>query len=76
MCPSGSPFPVRINGGDKKLTVAPSNQYARPSSAHSGGVNVAMCGSEVFFLREDIDYKVYTQLMTTGPPALRRAGHH
>ncbi len=33
--------------------------YARPSSAHSGGVNVAMCGGELFFLRDDIDYKVY-----------------
>jgi prepilin-type N-terminal cleavage/methylation domain-containing protein len=39
-------------------------QYARPSSYHTGGVNVAMCGGEVFFMREDIDYWVYEQLMT------------
>ena len=39
-------------------------QYARPSSYHTGGVNVAMCGGEVFFMREDIDYRVYEQLMT------------
>jgi prepilin-type N-terminal cleavage/methylation domain-containing protein len=37
---------------------------SRPSSAHSGGVNVAMCGGETQFLRDDIDYKVYQQLMT------------
>jgi prepilin-type N-terminal cleavage/methylation domain-containing protein len=39
--------------------------YARPSSGHSGGVNVAMCGGEMLFLRESIDYKVYQQLMTS-----------
>jgi prepilin-type N-terminal cleavage/methylation domain-containing protein len=39
--------------------------YERPSSYHTGGVNVAMCGGEVFFMREDIDYKVYEQLMTS-----------
>ncbi len=39
--------------------------YARPSSFHPGGVNVAMCGGELFFLRDDIDYKVYQQLMTS-----------
>jgi prepilin-type N-terminal cleavage/methylation domain-containing protein len=39
--------------------------YARPSSSHSGGVNVAMCGGEMMFLRDDIDYKVYQQLMTS-----------
>jgi prepilin-type N-terminal cleavage/methylation domain-containing protein len=39
--------------------------YQRPSSYHTGGVNVAMCGGEVFFMREDIDYKVYEQLMTS-----------
>ena len=66
----------RINGimpTDKKFTyqINPINftsqysyYYARPSSYHTGGVNVAMCGGEVFFMRDDIDYKVYEQLMT------------
>jgi prepilin-type N-terminal cleavage/methylation domain-containing protein len=66
----------RINGimpTDKKFTyqITPLNSgnlnsyyYARPSSYHTGGVNVAMCGGEVFFMRDDIDYKVYEQLMT------------
>ena len=58
---------------DKKFTyqITPLNSgnissyyYARPSSYHTGGVNVAMCGGEVFFMRDDIDYKVYEQLMT------------
>jgi prepilin-type N-terminal cleavage/methylation domain-containing protein len=39
--------------------------YSRPSSNHPGGVNVAMCGGELFFMKEDIDYWVYQQLMTT-----------
>ena len=37
---------------------------ARPSSNHPGGVVVAFCGGSTRFLREDIDYKVYWQLMT------------
>jgi prepilin-type processing-associated H-X9-DG protein len=37
---------------------------AKPSSTHSGGVNVAFAGGRVLFLREDIDYKVYRALMT------------
>jgi prepilin-type processing-associated H-X9-DG protein len=39
--------------------------YSRPSSYHSGGVNAAMCGGAVIWLREDIEYKVYQQLMTS-----------
>jgi hypothetical protein len=38
--------------------------YSRPSSFHPGGVNAA-CGGEVIWLREDIQYKVYEQLMTS-----------
>lgn len=50
---------------DSKYTAGTSAKYARPSSAHPGGVNVGMCGGELFFLRDDIDYKVYQQLMTS-----------
>jgi prepilin-type N-terminal cleavage/methylation domain-containing protein/prepilin-type processing-associated H-X9-DG protein len=39
--------------------------YSRPSSNHPGGVNAAMCDASVFFLREDIQYKVYEHLMTS-----------
>ncbi len=43
----------------------PNYFYSRPSSRHSGGVNVAMGGGDAFFMREDIDYLVYQQLMTS-----------
>jgi prepilin-type processing-associated H-X9-DG protein len=39
--------------------------YSRPSSYHSGGVNVAMCDGSLIWLRENIEYKVYEQLMTS-----------
>jgi prepilin-type N-terminal cleavage/methylation domain-containing protein/prepilin-type processing-associated H-X9-DG protein len=38
--------------------------WARPSSSHGGGVNVAFAGGRVLFLRENIDHKVYVALMT------------
>ena len=37
---------------------------ARPSSYHSGGVNVAFGGGRALFLRETIDYQVYIAMMT------------
>ena len=38
--------------------------WARPSSHHSGGINVAFGGGRAMFLRETIDYQVYIALMT------------
>lgn len=57
----------RINGNKNYGPRAPvtSYYYSRPSSNHPGGVNAAMCDASVFFLREDIEYKVYEQLMTS-----------
>ncbi|MEO8494092.1 MAG: DUF1559 domain-containing protein, partial [Planctomycetota bacterium] len=37
---------------------------ARPSSWHSGGVNVVFADKHTIFLSEQIDYDVYQQLMT------------
>lgn len=37
---------------------------ARPSSSHPGGVNSAFVGGNMRFLVDEIDYKVFTQLMT------------
>jgi prepilin-type N-terminal cleavage/methylation domain-containing protein/prepilin-type processing-associated H-X9-DG protein len=56
-----------INGKKDYGPRAPvtSYYYSRPSSWHPGGVNAAMCDASVFFLREDIEYKVYEQLMTS-----------
>jgi hypothetical protein len=38
--------------------------WARPSSNHGGGVNVAFASGRVLFLRETIDYGVFIALMT------------
>lgn len=40
------------------------SQNARPSSEHSGGVNVAFGSGRAIFLRESIDYRVFRALMT------------
>jgi prepilin-type processing-associated H-X9-DG protein len=37
---------------------------ARPSSYHSGGVNVVFAGGRAMFVRESIDYLTYVALMT------------
>ncbi len=74
--PSAPSLAAKINGDkDAKLLIPKWNlgdrtpegnvTYSRPSSNHSGGVNVAMCGGELFFMRDDIDYRVYQQLMTS-----------
>jgi prepilin-type processing-associated H-X9-DG protein len=39
-------------------------RFARPASNHSGGVNIAFCDTHTEFVREDIDYVVYQQLLT------------
>jgi len=39
--------------------------YGYPSSAHSGGVNVAFCGGQVEFIAETIEPTIYAQLMTS-----------
>ncbi len=39
-------------------------RFARPASYHPGGVNVAFCDGHIEFLRDDIDYTVYQQLLT------------
>jgi hypothetical protein len=38
--------------------------YTRPSSMHSGGVNVVFSSGRAMFLRQDINYQVYISLMT------------
>ena len=70
------PPPARINGeaftavqGRGPVVAAGGNPamiplYARPSSYHSGGVNVQFADNSSMFLKEDIDYHVVQQLMT------------
>lgn len=45
--------------------------YSRPSSAHPGGVNVMFCDGHNRFISEDIQYNVYTQLMTPRQNAIQ-----
>jgi prepilin-type processing-associated H-X9-DG protein len=55
----------RINvGHDRTLDEAPTIDFARPSSFHAGGANVALADGSVRFLSEEIDYGVYVALMT------------
>jgi prepilin-type N-terminal cleavage/methylation domain-containing protein len=56
----------RINGG-VKTTPPPSltSDTARPSSFHQGGVVAAFLDGHYSWIREDIDHKVYVQLLTT-----------
>lgn len=55
----------RVNvGHDSGLDEAPTLDFARPSSFHRGGANVAMADSSVRFLSDEIDYGVYVALMT------------
>jgi prepilin-type N-terminal cleavage/methylation domain-containing protein/prepilin-type processing-associated H-X9-DG protein len=52
---------MRINRG---IALPLSENTARPSSRHDGGVNVTFADDHGKYLSENIDYKVYMQLMT------------
>ena len=52
-----------INGPTQDRTPTPGN--ARPSSEHKGGVNVAFADGHVVFMKKDVDYSVYTRLMSS-----------
>jgi prepilin-type processing-associated H-X9-DG protein len=43
---------------------AQQTDFARPSSNHSGGVNVVFADGHAMFLSEDVDYSIYQQLIT------------
>jgi prepilin-type N-terminal cleavage/methylation domain-containing protein len=47
--------------GDNGLKLA---RWARLSSSHGGGVNVAFASGRVLFLRETVDYAIYIAMMT------------
>ena len=48
--------------------------FARPSSRHYGGFNVAYVGQNVQFMSDKIDYFVYAKLMTTSDTDLMLPG--
>lgn len=55
---------VKINGGRNSEPLPMGSDTARPASEHQGGVNVTFADRRTMFMREDIDYHVYQQLMT------------
>jgi prepilin-type processing-associated H-X9-DG protein len=63
--------PVRVNYSS---VIAPKQTgglaASRPSSGHPGGVNSIFCDGHFRFISEDIDYRVYTQLMTPNGAAV------
>ena len=82
---NGAPYAFRkINGVvDAKSTtswaVPTPDDWARPASNHKGGVNVCFASGRETFLRDDIAYYVYQQLMTpdganSDPPAVDGGG--
>lgn len=70
---------ITINGdkNNKTITTVATTQdadtlpYARPSSRHPGGVNVAFADGHCRFLSESVDYTVFSHLMT---PDSEKAG--
>ncbi len=58
------PSPARINGLKPPLTESKDLLHVRPSSFHSGGVVATFADGHGQFLSEDLDYLVYTLLMT------------
>jgi prepilin-type processing-associated H-X9-DG protein len=56
----------RINGNSAGIVAFPFEVplYARPAGTHGGGVNVAFCDGHGRFVRDNIDYIVYQQLLT------------
>jgi prepilin-type processing-associated H-X9-DG protein len=56
---------INRNADDLVIFDQPVPRFARPSSNHNSGVNVAFCDAHVSFVRDDIDYTVYQRLLTT-----------
>ncbi|HEX4148669.1 MAG TPA: DUF1559 domain-containing protein, partial [Pirellulales bacterium] len=51
-----------------------STVFARPSSNHTAGVNMAFCDARVTFVSDSIDYYVYCLLMSSNGKRVRQPG--
>ena len=60
--------------GQAKNSNWQSYDYVRPSSFHSGGVNVVYCDTRLQFLNQDISYYVYSLLMSTNGKQVTQPG--
>lgn len=67
--------PVAASSGSVGLNPSPGTAfditYARPSSAHPGGANFVYCDSHAKFISENIDYLMFTLLMTSNGAGAR-----
>jgi len=54
--------------GNRPINLAPTNSQPLPGSNHPGGVMVAFCDGHVLFLKENIPWPVYQQLLTSNSP--------
>ena len=64
---TAAPDLYKINGGRRFVDrMSPGNMHilARPSSAHSGGVNGGFADGSTRFISDEIDYRVYQALLT------------
>ncbi len=56
--------PINRNTTDSVVFLPHRPVFARPAGPHGSGVNVTFCDGHGSFMRDDIDYIVYQQLMT------------
>jgi prepilin-type N-terminal cleavage/methylation domain-containing protein len=65
--PTQTPTGAKINGNKKTITswASMTQDDVHPSSAHSGGVVAVFADRHTAFLRDNIEYRVYQQLLTT-----------
>jgi prepilin-type N-terminal cleavage/methylation domain-containing protein/prepilin-type processing-associated H-X9-DG protein len=62
------------SAGAQSSGASQSTVFARPSSFHNGGVNMAFCDGKVRFVSDSIDYYVYCLMMATGGSRVRLPG--
>jgi prepilin-type processing-associated H-X9-DG protein len=58
-------FAMVSSGSVPGFVAAFYESYGFPASNHPNGVNVAFCGGQVDFMAENVEPRVYAQLMTT-----------
>jgi hypothetical protein len=51
-----------------------SYKYCRPASHHGGGVNIAMAGRNVVFVKETISYFLYAKLLASRDEQMKKPG--
>lgn len=81
MNPTNPNYRINMNKGQGAaamtgalLTQSQQYNFTRPSSQHTGGVNVTFCDSHVDFLNEQIEYFVYCLLMSPDGKNVKQPG--